>query len=213
MFLAPYLRYILHAPLHRVSQKEWTVKIVPRNLKITSRQRAFTLIELMIVVAIIGILAAIALPAYQDFVIRAKVSEGLSLAEMAKTVVADNAVNATANASGGLAFGFPSNAAGGAPCTAAGACVYPIGTSNVISVTVASTNGEIDIAYTTRVAPAASNSLAIMPTSGGAVLAAGTPPTGSIIWTCYATGKAAAPIAPIAIAPTLQPKFAPAVCR
>ncbi len=51
-------------------------------------QQGFTLIELMIVVAIIGILAAIALPAYQDYTIRSRVTEGLSLAEPGKTAIA-----------------------------------------------------------------------------------------------------------------------------
>ena len=52
-------------------------------------QNGFTLIELMIVVAIIGILAAVAIPAYQDYTIRAQVSEGLSLASGAKTALAE----------------------------------------------------------------------------------------------------------------------------
>ncbi len=56
-------------------------------------QQGFTLIELMIVVAIIGILAAIAIPAYQDYTIRAQVSEGMTLAAAAKTAVAESFSN------------------------------------------------------------------------------------------------------------------------
>ena len=57
-------------------------------------QQGFSLIELMIVVAIVGILAVIAIPTYQNNIVRAKVTEGLILASEAKAVVTENAINA-----------------------------------------------------------------------------------------------------------------------
>ena len=126
-------------------------------------QKGFTLIELMIVVAIIGILAAVAIPAYQDYTVRARVTEGLSLASAAKSLVAENA------AAGAAAFnlGFTS----------------PAATDNVSSVAIDGTTGNITVTYTAKAGGA---DIVFQPKSGGAVLAVGTLPSGAITWTCNA---------------------------
>ncbi len=183
-------------------------------------QQGFTLIELMIVVAIIGILAAVALPAYQDYTIRAKVTEGLVLAGGLKPTVADNAANATPDASGGLFAGMATNVPGAAAtqCNAAGTCNLNGGiaatplTKNVESIVGTTADGHMVITYTAAIAAAGANTVEIWPMSNGALLAAGTPPEGQFIWTCYALGKPDV----IATAPngaTLLAKFAPADCR
>jgi type IV pilus assembly protein PilA len=177
-----------------------------------SMQKGFTLIELMIVVAIIGILAAVALPAYQDYTIRAKVTEGIVLGSALKVTVADNAANAIANASGGLFAGSATGTqAAPTTCVAAGTCVLTAPTKNVATITGTTTNGLIAIAYTTAIAPAATNLLQLWPSSNAALLVAGTPPVGPIVWTCYTASKTA--INGATNGATLLAKFAPAECR
>jgi type IV pilus assembly protein PilA len=129
-------------------------------------QKGFTLIELMIVVAIIAILAAIAIPAYQDYTIRSQVSEGPVLADGAKTAVAEffqnNGRFPPTNASAGLA--------------SAGS----ISGQYVTTITVGDKTGLITAAYggpkaSTKI-PAAST-LELSPITNA----------GSIAWTCKST--------------------------
>ena len=154
-----------------------------------SIQKGFTLIELMIVVAIIGILAAVALPAYQDYTVRAKVTEGLVVASSAKLAVAENAANAKQFKSG---------------------WTEPTATNNVSKIEIADLTGVITITYT---AGAGNGTILVTPTSGSAALVGTTtsstvPTGGSVNWSCATNGVDLA-----TATGTLIAKYRPAQCR
>jgi type IV pilus assembly protein PilA len=176
----------------------------------------------------------VALPAYQDYTIRARVSEGLTLASAAKQTVADNAANANLLYAGYGGVQLATKAVTANPALAAGAAdaavIASVATPGAAQtgIHINPANGEITIAYSTAVAPAAQSLLTMVPSSNAAgantavALAVdgnnrAIPPQGNIRWDCYAAGVAvrndvAGLPAPTTV-PTLQQKYAPSECR
>ena len=169
-------------------------------------QKGFTLIELMIVVAIIGILAAIALPAYQDYTVRSKVSEMIIAASSPKSLVSE-AFQSDGTA-GVKAAATEYNARGAAEKTSKYVSAIAIddatGMITVTSGTVADAGLPTD---------AAGKTLTFTPNVQGKAIAPGV--TGAVDWACGSVGVTTAGTRKLGAvtAGTMPAKYAPSECR
>jgi len=160
-------------------------------------QKGFTLIELMIVVAIIGILAAIAIPAYQDYTIRAQASEGLAMASATKAAVSEFRADRGA-------WPTEDGAGGGGATNQLGWTALPSG-KYVASIAV--TGGNIIVTYGVQANAAIAGDQV--------VLRPGVTANGDVVWVCAAAPVPAGPVmaAAVAAAPAIEGKYLPSTCR
>lgn len=171
-------------------------------LRSLRNQSGFTLIELMIVVAIIGILSAIAVPAYQDYTVRAKIAEAISTATPALTTVAENYQN-NGGQMANLDLGYTAPAVAGSHLIANGVAITPAtGVVTLTLDTAAGTENGISVL-------GANNTILFTPVCAGAQLVAGC--TQQIQWSCGVT--AANQPGGVVSATTVDPRYLPARCR
>ena len=161
-------------------------------------QQGFTLIELMIVVAIIGILAAIALPAYQDYTVRAKVTEGLVLAGSAKIAVAE---------------GFQANDMAGVLAAATAWNPAFTATKYVSAIAITPGSGVITVTYGAATPQINGNNIKLSPFIAGVPLAAGA--LGNLDWACTSLGNGTASSHGMAIAAlgSVNARYVPTECK